>query len=516
MIEIKPLKITESNFTTSIAEPDPLIGEAEWVSRNSNTATNDNLSYFDFGSGFVWGLDSTTNNIHKYNERFVYIESYDISAQVTAPAGIAFALGFLYVINATDGAIYKFNLNGTYASFNFSVSAQATSPSALAWDGNFFNVFDNLGANGSVYTYTIGGVHDDVWIVDGTPGAISVSGAASDGVNLYVNDAFSKLLKVISLVDHSLVSSFFANRGPGSLRGCAINSGRIFMSDLSTIYEYSTLGQKGSGYIIGEQVIKSSTHNLYESVVFNNDDPEYGVNKDVPTWLKVSSTNKFIAFDYVISTKAVMPIAGAFYTFTPGEPITNIGLFGMENITRVTIEVKEDNVGGSVIYSSFQDTAIASPIEDTIVNDPFLSDKVLFDDLPTYATPFITVTFLSDVSEIKVGDIAMGNARSLGVVLLQTSTSRTSYDTVVIDSFGNQTTVSRPSAEYTSFELKVAPNYADYVERILKDSLNKARIWAGDKPDNEKIFTFGYYERSPIVYSSPSQYKTTLKVRGLV
>jgi len=96
------------------------------------------------------------------------------------------------------------------------------------------------------------------------------------------------------------------------------------------------------------------------------------------------------------------------------------------------------------------------------------------------------------------------------------NTSRKSYDSIEVDDFGNEKIINRPSAEYTTFEMVVFPQYANYVERILKDSLNKPRIYVGDKQNNEKIFTFGYYELSPISYDDPSLCTTTLKVRGLV
>ncbi len=133
-----------------------------------------------------------------------------------------------------------------------------------------------------------------------------------------------------------------------------------------------------------------------------------------------------------------------------------------------------------------------------------------------YSDPYIKISFNKVTDTFEVGDIAIGNARTLGVAVYESSTSRTSYNEVTIDDFGNETVVERASAEYTSFELVVFPQYADYVERILKDSLDKARIWVGDKADDEKIFTFGYYERSPITYSSPLKFETSLKVRGLV
>ena len=76
--------------------------------------------------------------------------------------------------------------------------------------------------------------------------------------------------------------------------------------------------------------------------------------------------------------------------------------------------------------------------------------------------------------------------------------------------------MSRPSAEYTNFELTVPSIYADYVERILTEALNQPRVWVGETEGGEKLFTFGRYERSPIIYDSRENYSTNLQIRGLV
>ena len=277
-----------------------------------------------------------------------------------------------------------------------------------------------------------------------------------------------------------------------------------------------------SPYKAGDSSVKLSTSKVYQSAIENKDDPEIGAAKTPPTWIEVGPTNRYAAFDYAINTKSILDTATAKYEFTPNSKCTTVSLYGLEDVTRVYVEVRENNASGAIIYpigaqTGYRDTAIDEPFGDFISNDEqFLSDKVIFDDLPIYSTPYIKVTFESNVSEIKVGDIVIGNPRSLGVVNHQSSTSRTSYDTVKTDIFGNEKITSRPSAEYTSFELTVDAVYADYVERILKDSLNKPRVWIGEKAGGEKLFTFGYYERSPIVYSSPTKYDTNLKIRGLV
>ncbi len=269
-------------------------------------------------------------------------------------------------------------------------------------------------------------------------------------------------------------------------------------------------------YMTGDQAILTSTHMLYQCAAdYSREDPAIAVELTSPTWVEVSATNKYRAFDYTINTKST---GTGDFTFSPGQACTNLGVFGLDNVSDVQVVVREDDASGDIIYDETKSLEISAPTDDTIVNETLYNSKALFDDLEVYATPHITLslTRVDTGEDYEVGDIAIGNSRTLGVVVYQSSTSRTSYNEVTIDDFGNETVVERASAEYTSFELTVFPQYADYVERILKDSLDQARIWVGDKADDEKMFTFGYYERSPITYSSPSKYETSLKIRGLV
>ena len=272
-------------------------------------------------------------------------------------------------------------------------------------------------------------------------------------------------------------------------------------------------------YAADEQVILVSTHKLYQAATSTYDSPEVGVLAVPPTWVEVSATNKYRAFDYVINTKSEFQsptLNAAQLTISPGEAVTSISFYGMEGVTNISVRIWEDSADGEMIYGKTVPLQIATPLEDSAINEELLDSKMILSDLPTYENPYIFLIFRSDNDTLKIGDIVIGNSRTLGEALYQSSTTRTSYDTVETDTFGNETIVSRPSAEYTSFELTVYPEYADYVERILKDSLNKPRVWVATKPDGENLFTFGYYERSPITYSTPSKYDTTLKVRGLV
>jgi len=507
---ITPIDIAGVNMDSSIAQPDGILGEVEWVDRGGASLISSSFIDTDTSGNDVWGLaqgggsavliDPTTGS----TGATVSFAGYVGSSIAVIPTGFLLLQG---------NFISSFTSSGAF-SFSVDVSGIAPNPNCITSGGSDF-VYVSSSLNGNIAVLTSVIVYSRN-IGTGYSGVNKVN--LLDGGVLAINPLNSNTYFTWYNAGTQTGFDFdFSTTSSNTFGISELGSSTYIFSSLRDVSEYDSSSRKFIGlWFEGDKAIPPSSNSIYYCASDNSDNPELGAAKTPPTWIEVGPTNKYAAFDYAINTKATLDIATAEYTFAPSEICTTISLYGMERVTRVYVEVREDNASGAIIYSEQQDTAISSPFEDLIANEAFLTDKVIFDDLPVYATPFITVTFESDDSTILIGDIVIGNARSLGVVNYQSSTSRTSYDTVNTDIFGNEKITSRPSAEYTSFELTVDAVYADYVERILKDSLNKPRVWIGEKSGGEKLFTFGYYERSPIVYSSPTKYDTNLKVRGLV
>ena len=76
MIVIKPVAVAGANFISStIAEPDTLQNEIEWVPRISSRSTTHDLEDFVFAEGFFWAIVNGQTDIYKYTESFVFIQS---------------------------------------------------------------------------------------------------------------------------------------------------------------------------------------------------------------------------------------------------------------------------------------------------------------------------------------------------------------------------------------------------------------------------------------------------------
>ena len=466
---------------------------------NCSSSGGDGTLYFG-GDGSVVVLDADNGDslvVHKdgLNSQSFYAATIGNDGNLYLTSYSTDSLSFIYRFDTDSFSGSKFiDLSGKYLA------------SELGLDGDIYLV----GTSGKVGKVNI--TLTSVSYFSTLYGKIYGITATNNG-NFYAYGELSTGQGVIYVVEPDIGNAYFLTNT--AQRAESINSMTYNQGNY-----YFTLGISRFGWIrpmnkAGDQVIKSSTHKVYQAITDNYDDPEFGVDLIPPSWVELYATNKYRMFDYVINTESS---GDGDLMLTPNETATTISMFGLSNVSEIKVEVREDDDAGDLIYSSTKDLSLITPISDLISSDAIYQSKAIFDDLPTYSQPWIKVTATNadPLSNWGIGDIVLGNAKTMGKMTYLSSTSRTSYDTVELDEFGNQTTISRPSAEYTTFEMVVFPQYSDYVERILKDSLNKPCVYVGDKQNGEKIFTFGYYERSPISYDDPSLCTTTLKVRGLV
>ncbi len=152
---ITPITINDDNMTSSIAEPDPNVGEEEWelsdsgidvsgeasnvlsdIFRDSSTGNYYALSYPDSGASHLYGYDSSGvydsidvnlsnkqrgvvvngnifcagvfGSVEEYNFSGVLQTSYAI-AEVTNLSGICFDGTYYYLLDSSDSTIYRYD-----------------------------------------------------------------------------------------------------------------------------------------------------------------------------------------------------------------------------------------------------------------------------------------------------------------------------------------------------------------------------------------------------------------------
>lgn len=270
-------------------------------------------------------------------------------------------------------------------------------------------------------------------------------------------------------------------------------------------------------YNLGDRVIKSSTHRVYEVVAdpSTTDDPEVGVDTDPATWIDVGPTNRFAMFDTVNSTKS-SDTTQLEVEITPGQIINSLAVFGMEQVTDAVVEMV-DPIDGAVYYEEL-DLSDNSQVTDWYYYffAPIIraSDFILL-DLPAYPSAVLTITF--NGNNIKVGTVVIGNQLPLGVANYGTSVQLLDFSKKETDSFGN--TVVRPgrTSKLVSYDITVERTRVSYVFNTLATLTSTPCVYVGSETgEDDGSLVFGYYRDFQNNISSPTLTDATLTIEGLV
>lgn len=270
-------------------------------------------------------------------------------------------------------------------------------------------------------------------------------------------------------------------------------------------------------YTIGQQVIKSSTHKLYQVVAASTtDDPEDGVLASPQTWVEVSATNKYRMFDNVIGTQATNALGSIVAEVTPNAIFNSVSAF---NIAAQSVNVTVTDPVAGVVY----DKDVSLRNNDAVVDyyeyffEPIIERRQFsLYDLPAYPNASVELTFTS-TDDVAVGDVVIGKQINLGVAQYGSSTNLLNFNTLERDDFGNFVrTTGRKTADRFDYDVKINSAKFLYVRNVLRDLNGIAAVWSGRTTENDDTIVFGYYRDIQINFESPSIYGASIQVEGLI
>lgn len=269
-------------------------------------------------------------------------------------------------------------------------------------------------------------------------------------------------------------------------------------------------------YSKGDRVIKISTHLLYESAIDSNtDDPEVGILEVPPTWVEVSSTNKYRMFDDVSGTQSVSS-SPLIVTIESSDLVTSLAGFNIgQSVDTINISVTVPIYGE--VYNKNVELRDSSKITDwyqyffePIVN----SSEFLVNDLPNYRNSEIKITFIG--TDPAVGVIKIGRQIELGVAEYGSSLSLKDWSTREVDQFGNFKIKRRGTSKNVDFDGFIPTNQAQYVFDRLSELSTIPAVWYGSGLQSDSTLAFGYYSDSTINISNPSTTDISITIEGLV
>ena len=251
----------------------------------------------------------------------------------------------------------------------------------------------------------------------------------------------------------------------------------------------------------------------YESLTDGNtDDPETGILKTPPTWLRLGYVNRWRMFrdgpdsptsyegdivtvltmDKVVSALALLGLVGLSIRVEIEDPIEGV-------VYDETRQIVDPNVGNwwDFYFSEYAERA----------------DHV-FMDLPMYlgAEIRITVERLSG-GNAAVGRLVAGGDRTIGTTQMGITTGIQDFTRRERDGFGNLTIVPRRNVRRADYPVVVDTAAVPQVQQWLQDIASTPTVFIGD-PDKGNTIVFGLYRDFSISISGLVWSTCSIDVEG--
>jgi hypothetical protein len=270
----------------------------------------------------------------------------------------------------------------------------------------------------------------------------------------------------------------------------------------------------GTSYIVGDKVILTSTHKIYQALIANSaSSPDVNLTGTSPKWLEVSATNAYKMFDPVYGTQTTTT-SSMTVVLTPGVTVDSIAVLNMLGTT-LTIST---TVGGTTAYSK------TIPLQtDTGVYDwasyffaPIVAktDAVQTDLLP-YALQVITIT-LSGPGTVAIGNIAFGLKTPVGELEYGAKVGIIDYSRKDTDIYGNVVVTKRAFSKRISGQVLVEGAYVDQLMVSLAAVRSTPVVWIGVETGFASLIVWGFYKDFEIDISYPTISYCSFTIEGIV
>jgi hypothetical protein len=263
---------------------------------------------------------------------------------------------------------------------------------------------------------------------------------------------------------------------------------------------------------IGDRRINITTHNVYEAVTSNTDDPTVGVDKEPPTWVKVKKTNKWSMFDEVISTATVEDTTLT-VVLTPDQLYNAVAGFGMSGISTVNVSMDD---GGEVYDRNvdMNDFSLVDDWYDYFFEPVSRKEEFVLLDLPPFPSATLTLT-ATGTGSFNFGEFVIGAQSNLGVSVFGTSFGLKDFSEFKEDDFGNIQYISRPDYKLVNFDVRILKDRLGYAYRTLKGLKGIPSVWVGSTDEDDETLVYGYYRNNSLNFTTPTICDVSIQIRGL-
>lgn len=268
-----------------------------------------------------------------------------------------------------------------------------------------------------------------------------------------------------------------------------------------------------TAYVLNDQVISLATHSVYVAEI-----PTTGVDPDTdtsdpPNWTRLGSTNRWKAFDTLISDP-VQAVEVINYTITPDTQIAGLALFGLAaDAITVTITL------GAVVKAHQIDLINLDDVEGWytwLFSGVQRESEALFLDLPYLGAGTTYQIAISGSGTVEVGQIIYGVVSRLGVTRWGGGIGILDFSRKERDAYGNALILERRFARLASFPIGMASTLARRTQRKLEKFRAKPVVWVGDERAEFGMIVYGFYRDYTHVLEFEGWSRAIIEVEGLV
>ena len=272
----------------------------------------------------------------------------------------------------------------------------------------------------------------------------------------------------------------------------------------------------GTAYVVGDKVISTVTHRIYEALINNTNVDPTGTATDPATWLNIGATNRWKAFDQKISDPVTQATSIEYTLTDPTSNVTAVTLFGLKGSSaNVTVTDATDGEVYNRTISLLDNRNIVDWFT-YFFEEQVQREQAQFLDLPPYLGSDIDVTVTANTGEdAELGQLVLGLLSNIGVTSYGTSISIEDYSRKEADAFGNFVVVERDFAQLADFDVKFETQNARKIQRTLADFRATPIVYIGSDDTSYGTTIYGFYRRFDLTLEGPSLSFGAIEVEGL-
>lgn len=268
----------------------------------------------------------------------------------------------------------------------------------------------------------------------------------------------------------------------------------------------------GSTYALGDRVIVSAQHKVYQSLTAGNTGNPPASSLD--RWAEAGPTNRWKAFDSSNSTQTKR--AGVIsYHLKLGRVVNSIAALNLEGATSIRVRVIDPNQG--LIYD--RTVALAGQLVSPTWWDWFFGPRtdprqLLLNDLMSAPGAEVLVDIMGN-DALAVGVILLGQGRSFSLgVKSGARLGITDYSRKERNEFGDTVLVTRAFSKRASLSMLLRSSEVDTLNAFLSAVRATPCLWIGSDR-YESLTVYGFYKSFDIVLSYRDFSDCELELEGL-